>query len=119
MQDIDLSKLKPHELEELQFAIERQLFNNKYDEWKNTKHTKEQIIAMFNRFGYTVPKGAVIWRVHPRGERQLGGYGMEVGSYDHSCYIDSSTYKVLLVVAGTDHYVESFSDLWLSDPITV
>jgi hypothetical protein len=119
MQNVDLSKFQLHELEELLMDVEEKIRDVKYKAWKEKRHTKEEIVAMFSRFGYDVPKGAKIWRVHPRGDKREGGYGMEVGSYDHSCHIDSSTYLVLLVVSGNEHYVESFSDMWLSEPITV
>ena len=117
--EIDLSKLQLHELEELEMDVEEQIRKVKYQLWKAKTHTKEEIVAMFTGFGYEVPKGVTIWRVHPRGDKKEGGYGMEVGKLEHSCHIDSSTFLVLLVVSGRDHYVESFSDHWLSNPITV
>lgn len=121
MQNIDLSRLQLHELEELLMDVEEKIRDVKYRAWKEKRHTKEEIIAMFSRFGYTVPKGAKIWRVHPRGDNRDGGYGMEVGAYEHSCHIDTTDFKVLLVVSsnGVDHDVESFSEMWLSEPITV
>lgn len=115
----DISKLQIHELEELQSDITECIFALKYQAWKAKVLPKEEIVKMFTRFGYTVPKGTKIWRVHPRGEKKEGGYGMEVGKYGHSCHIDTSDFIVLLVVSGNDSYVESFSDLWMSDPITV
>lgn len=117
--DIYLSKLQIHELEELQSDIEDRIFELQDKEWKKTKHTKEQIVKMFTSFGYTVPPGAKIWRVRPKGDKKAGGYGMEVGKYEHSCHIDTTDFIVLLVVSGTEHYVDSYSNLWLSDPITV
>lgn len=121
MQTIDLSKMKLHELQELQMDVEKKIREVEYSEWNAKKHSKEEILAMFGHFGYQVPKGAKIWRVHPRGEKKTGGYGMEVGEYVHSCHIDTTDFKVLLVVDnnGTEHYVESFSDLWLSDCIVI
>lgn len=117
--DTYLTNLQIHELEELQSDIEDRISELKHQKWKETKHTKEEIVKMFTDFGYTVPPGAKIWRVHPRGDKKDGGYGMEVGRYEHSCHIDTTDFIVLLVVSGTDCYVERFSDLWLSDPITV
>ena len=118
---MQLKDLKLHELEELQLDIEERIRKVKYETWKATKHTKEQIIAMFTGFGIKVPKGVKIWRVHPRGDKKDGGYGMEVGKYTHSCHIDTTDFLVLYVVSsdGEDHDVESFSDLYLSEPFTV
>lgn len=115
---MNITKLKLHELEELQIEVEVQINNVKYEEWKSKKYTKEEIIAMFHKFGFQVPNGVKIWRVHPYGNR-TGGYGMEVGSYDHSCNVDSSTYIVLLVVSEDTYYIEGFSDMWISNPITI
>lgn len=116
---LDISKLQLHELEGLQSCIKTQIYKLEYQAWKAKKHTKEEIVAMFTRFGYTVPKGVKIWRVYPSGEKKQGGYGMEVGKYEHSCHIDTTDLIVLLFVGGNDHYVESFSEAWLSDSIIV
>lgn len=116
---MDISKLQLHELEEFQSDIKECIRKIEYEAWKAKVLPKEEIVKMFTSFGYTVPKGAKIWRVHPRGEKTEGGYGMEVGKYEHSCHIDTTDFIVLLVVSGTDSYVESYGDLWLSDPITV
>ena len=115
----DISKLQLHELEELQSDIEDLIRKRKYEEWKAKIHTKEEIVNMFTHFGYEVPVGAKIWRVAPRGDKQEGGYGMEVGGYVHSCHIDTTNFKVLLVVSGNDHYFESLGDPWLTQPIIV
>jgi len=112
---INLDTLQLHQLEELLVDVENKIRDEKYRLWKETRHTKEQIISMFSRFGFVVPKGSKIWRVI----RKPGGYGMEIGSYDHSCDIDSSTYLALLVVNDDDSYVDSFSDMWLTDPIVI
>jgi len=118
---MDISNLKLHELEELEMEVEDLIRKRKYEKWKSKTHTKAEIIAMFTGFGYEVPKGVTIWRVHPRGDKKEGGYGMEVGKVEHSCHIDSSTFLVLLVIDANrvDKDVEMFSDNWLSDPFTV
>jgi hypothetical protein len=119
---IDLTKLQLHELEELQTDVEDAIRNRKYDDWKAKKLTTEQKVALFTHFGITVPKGAVIWRVSPRGDKfPEGGYGMEVGAYEHSCHIDTTDFKVLYVVSanGVDHDVQSMSDTWLTEKTIV
>lgn len=113
----DISKLKLHELEELQIELEGQIHKLQREAKLAKKHTKEEIIAMFSHFGYTVPKGAKIWRI--RDLEHEGAYGMEVGGFEHSCHIETTDFKVLLVVDDTYHDVESYSDIWLSDPIVI
>lgn len=118
---MDIEKLKLHELEELQSDVEDLIRKRKYEVWKNTALPREKIIAMFTGFGYEVPKGTKIWRIRPHGDKQNGGYGMQVGVVEHSCHIDSSTFLVLLVIDanGIDKDVEMLSDNWLSDPFIV
>lgn len=81
------------------------------------KHTKQEIVALFSAFGYQVPNGARIWKLTD--PEHSGGYGMEVGSYVHSCHIDTTDFKVLLVVDGAFHGVESYGDLWLRDLVVI
>lgn len=120
MPEIDLNKLKLHELEELLMDVEEKIQSVKSKMWKEKKHTKEEILAMFHRWGYTTPKGAKIWKIHSIDQEKIGGYGMEVGQYEHSCHIDTTDFKVLVVVSEEKDYdVQSFNDLWLSDSIIV
>ena len=114
---MDIKNLKLHELEELKSDIEDQIFTLQRKEKLDKKHTKEEILAMFYHYGYGVPKGAVIWKITDL--EHGGAYGMEVGAFSHSCHIDSTDFKVLLVVDGLFHDVESYSDMWLKDPIVV
>lgn len=113
----DISNLQVHELEELQMDIENQISKLKRAERLNKKHTKAEIVAMFAYFGYVVPKGATIWKV--RDLERGGAYGMEVGGYEHSCHVDTTDFKVLLVVDDKDYGVHSYSDLWLTDKIVI
>jgi hypothetical protein len=111
-----ISKRSIAELEELIEDIQDEIIKLKIEEKRNTKKTREQVIREFDNFGYVVPPDAKFWKVHGA-DMGPGAYGMEVGSYTHSCHIDTTDLKVLLVVDGTEHYVDSFADLWLSDPV--
>jgi len=110
---MDIKNLKLHELEELQEDVEDQINKLKRAAKLAKKHTKEEILAMFSHWGYIVPKGAKIWRLHD--SKHEGAYGMEVGGYEHSCHIESTDFLVLLVVDGDYHGVESYGDLWLGE----
>lgn len=117
MQTVDVKAMALHELEELQMDIEAQIHHLKREEKLSKKHTKEEILAMFYKWGYIVPKGAKIWRL--RDLDHEGAYGMEVGGYEHSCHVDSTDFKVLLVVDGDFHGVESYGDMWLGELLVV
>ena len=117
MQAINLDGMALHELEELQMDVEEKIRRLQRKAKLEKKHTKQEILSMFSRFGYIVPNGAKIWRLNDL--KHEGAYGMEVGGYEHSCHIDSTDFKVLLVVDGDFHEVESYSDMWLSDLLVV
>jgi hypothetical protein len=119
---MDIANLKLHELEELQIEVEDLIRKRKYEAWKAKKLTTEEKVALFSHFGITVPKGSVIWRISPRSDKlPEGGYGLEVGGYEHSCHIETTDFKVLYVVASDRSYhdVESYSDMWLSEKTIV
>lgn len=110
---MDIKTLSLTELEELEMDVQQRIRELKHQEKLAKKHTKEEIIAMFSYYGYIVPKGAKIWRLHD--SEHEGAYGMEVGGYEHSCHVDSTDFKVLLVVDGMFHGVKSYGDLWLGE----
>ena len=112
---MDIRKLSLTELEKLKIDVEDRIDSLQRSERLEKKHTKEEIIAMFSCYGYDVPKGTKIWKLTDL--EHEGGYGMEVGSYVHSCHIETTNFKVLLVVDDDFHGVESYSDLWLTDCI--
>lgn len=105
------------ELNDLKISVEDRIRQLQRKEKFAKKHTREEIIGMFCYWGYLVPKGAKIWRLHDT--EHEGGYGMEVGGYEHSCHVDSTDFKVLLVVDGMFHGVKSYGDLWISDCLVV
>lgn len=82
------------------------------------KMSREELVALYEGFGYEVKPGMKFWKIGGLG-RGRGLYGLEVGQYTHSCHIDTTELIVLLVVDGTNNYVESYADLWLSGPIVV
>jgi len=80
--------------------------------------TREELIALYEGFGYEIKPGMKFWKIGGLG-RGRGLYGLQVGQYTHSCHIDTTDLIVLLVVDGTNNYVESYADFWLSGPIVV
>lgn len=114
---LEISQLSIEQLKELKSRVESQIVENKRLAKVKKKHTKEEIIYMFSDFGYEVPKGAKIWKIAD--DNHAGAYGMEVGGYTHSCHIDTTDFKVLLVVDGGYHGVESYADMWLEDCIVI
>jgi hypothetical protein len=117
MQKVDLKAMALHELEELQMDVEAQIHAVERAEKLAKKHTREEILGMFYHWGYIVPKGAKIWRL--RDLEHQGAYGMEVGGFEHSCHVDSTDFKVLLVVDGDFHDVVSYSDMWFGELLVV
>jgi len=104
------------ELEEIKHEIEAQISKKQWEERRKVKKTREQLLKEFYRFGYIVPPGSKFWKIGGP-VKSAGAYGMEVGAYVHSCHVDTTDLKVLLVVDGNEHFVESYSDFWLSDPV--
>lgn len=104
------------ELREMRDELDEQIADLERETKNKVRKTREQLIQEFGHFGYEVPSTAKFWKIHGP-NKGLGAYGMEVGSYTHSCHIDTTDLKVLLVVDGNEHYVESYADLWLSDPV--
>ena len=114
---MNVAELKLHELEELKMDIGQRIHELEKQERLKQKHTKEEIVKMFTRYGFHVPKGVTIWKLTD--SQHCGGYGMEVGSYVHSCHIETTDFKVLLYVDGHNTGVESYDEMWLRDPIVV
>ncbi len=109
LNNVDIDQLSIDRLEELDRIVTNRIF-----QLKNVLPRKE-IIEHFNNYGYIVPKNAKFWKVVAP-VKGYGGYGMEVGQYEHSCHVDSIDFKVLLVVNGNEQFTDSYSDLWLKGP---
>jgi hypothetical protein len=85
------------------------------------KLSKDQLLSLYRGYGYDPQPGDKFWKITAKGQG-YGMYGWQVGQYEHSCHIDSTDIKVLLVIepqAGGTHYVCDHSDLWLDGPIVV
>jgi hypothetical protein len=117
MQDVDTKVATLNELEDLKRSVEEQIRKLKRAEKVAKKHTREEILAMFHQWGYITPTGAKIWRL--RDLDHEGAYGMEVGGFDHTCHVDSTEFKVLLVVDGDFHDVVSYDDMWFGELLVV
>ena len=89
------------------------------DAFKNKDATviREKVLRAFSGRGIEIPKGTKFFRIDSGDD--IGLYGMQVGSYVHSCHIDTTDLIVLLIVNGTDMYVDDKSAFWLSEPFTV
>lgn len=103
-------------LEKVEELIEKKRLDKKANE---RKPTKEEILRDFTGFGYEIPKGAEFYKVSEHAsKRGHSCYGMKVGQYTHSCHIDTTDLTVLLLVDGTEHWVDSFADLWIDKIFT-
>lgn len=116
MSEINISKRSIEDLRVLRDELDEEISNLERDAKLKVRKTREELISEFGYFGYIVPPTAKFWKIHGP-NKSVGAYGMEVGEYTHSCHVDTTELKVLLVVDGNEHYVESFADLWLSDPV--
>lgn len=106
---------------------EVEMFNEKLDELivkreekSGEPATKEELIFLYEHFGYEIPNGSKFWKIGGL-QKGRGKYGFQVGQYTHSCHIDSTELIVLLVIDGYNGntYLESYSDIWLSNCIIV
>ncbi len=85
------------------------------------KMSKEQLLNLYNSHGFYPKPGDKFWRIGSV-HKGHGMYGWQIGEYTHSCHIDTTDLKVLLVVepsAEGDTYVIDYADLWLDGPIIV
>lgn len=110
-----LKRLNSTELLDVADAANAMIEDREREEKRNRKLIREQIIKEFHHFGYQIPDEGKFWKVNAPG-RGFGGYGLEIGRYEHSCHIEDSEFIVLLVVNGSEHFTESYSDLWLKGP---
>lgn len=83
----------------------------------DTTVIREKVLRAFTGSGYEIPKDVKFFKIGTGDD--IGLYGMQVGSYVHSCHIDTTDFIVLLIINGCNTHVDSFSDLWLSHPFTV
>lgn len=111
----ELMKLDMDGLKEVADIVGVRISEIKDKEARDKTLSREEIIKTFDHFGYIVPKNAVFWKVMAPDDG-FGGYGMEVGQYTHSCHIDTTDLKVLLVVNGDKHFTDSYADIWLKGP---
>ena len=110
------------ELELLQDKIEN-LIEERDRLFLAQKLSKKELVSLYNSRGYSPKTGDKFWKVRRNG-KGYGFYGWEVGAYEHSCHIDTTDLKVLLIIEpsrtnGGDTYVAEFSDMWLDGPIVV
>jgi hypothetical protein len=116
MNKVNISKPSIEDLKVMREQLNEEISDLEREAKQKMRKTREEVTREFDHFGYIVPPTAKFWKIHGP-NKGLGAYGMEVGSYTHSCHIDTTDLKVLLVVDGNEHYVESYADLWLSDPV--
>ncbi len=84
---------------------------------KDATVIREKVLRAFTGSGFEIPKGAKFFKIGTGDD--IGLYGMQVGSYVHSCHIDTTDIIVLLIINGCNTHVDSFADWWLSDSFTV
>jgi hypothetical protein len=108
------------ELQQLQQKIEALL--EERDRLKMAlKMSKEQLLQLYNTYGYSPKAGDKFYKIRAMGRGQ-GFYGWQVGHYEHSCHIDTTDIIVLLVIEpgpNPQTYIVDFSDNWLEGPILV
>lgn len=114
----EINKLKDSDLKQLQQTIDDTIRRREREGKMAKKMSIEELLHEYGQFGYVVPKGSKFWKIGGSG-RGEGKYGMEVGRFTHSCHVDTTDLIVLLVIDGHDTFVEDYSDLWLSDPVTI
>jgi hypothetical protein len=123
MNKIDLKLLTPKDLDNLKSDIEMELFHRERNERMSKKMTKEELVKLYEQFGFIVPKGTKFWQIRSDEYKSEGLYGMEVGRFEHSCHIDSSIFIVLHVIdpkgVSLKDSVREYSDTWLTGCIVV
>lgn len=83
--------------------------------------TREQLLKLYHSRGYSPKEGDLFYKIRTSGKGR-GMYGWQVGQYEHSCHIDTTDIRVLLVIEPGPKgstYVVDVSDLWLEGPIIV
>jgi hypothetical protein len=115
-----LAWMKDDALIDLRDRIDQLLCDREREYLRSKKMTREQLIKLYEGFGYVVSKGSKFWRVTGPGEEHRGYYGLQVGQYTHECYIDTTDMIVLLIIdLNSQSVVEKFAELWLTDCVTV
>ena len=90
-------------------------------EMRAKKLTIKWLLSLYRGRGYDPRPGDKVWKIIAEG-KGYGMYGWQVGEYQHSCPIDTTDFKVVLVVepnAGGDTYIVNHSEMWLDGPIVV
>ena len=108
------------ELEALQKRIDA-LVEEKKKLLLTHKLSKEHLLKLYNGHGFYPKPGDKFWRIMSKGKGE-GMYGWQVGEYTHSCHVDTTDIKVMVVVEPNpdgDIYVADHADLWLDGPIVV
>ena len=100
------------ELKNLRREIEDKIISLEHEERVKNMKTRKQVIDEFESFGINTDSNTKIWYLS-----QDGLYGMEVGGYVHSCHIDTTDIKVLLVISenGRETLLKSIADLWATE----
>ncbi len=122
--DKTLSAMPEEQLDRFQKKIDTLLEEKARAELAQTM-TEEQLLKLYNGFGFYPKDGDKFWKIRATGKGQ-GFYGWQVGQFEHSCHIDTTDLIVLYVIEpGTPtnpsgpEYVAHFSELWLDGPIIV
>ena len=94
-------------IDRLEKLVEQKRKDKDAREWKPTK---QELIKQLTGFGFDVPDNAKFYKFRDKSETFC--YGMQVGQYSHSCYIDTTDYIILLIVKDNNTYVKEVCDFW-------
>jgi len=84
----------------------------------NVDVIKQKLVDVYSGMGFLLPDGSKFWKINGLGKDE-GLYGLQVGSFIHSCHVDSTDLIVLLIINGCNSYVDDVSDFWLSNCIKI
>lgn len=114
MTNVKVATRSMEELKRMRSEIDDEIRNLERKEREKPK-SKEVVIKEFDGFGIVIPTGTKFWRISGEHRNDYSLYGMEIGGYTHSCHIDTTDIKVLLVVDGIKTYVKEYAEIWLTE----
>lgn len=106
----DLKKMTNRDLRELSSQIDNEISNREYLKGLNRIKSVEELVKLFEGRGYVISPGNKFWQTPTEGY-----YGLEVGSYIHSCHCDTTHIKVLLVIDNSNLKILTFPDYLLKN----
>lgn len=115
-QPLKLRELSDDVLQLMVSNINDILTERQRESWQRKTQSEEQLRKLFSRFGYETNR-ANVWRVVWGDHR--GCYGLQVGSYVHSCHIDSTSFIVLLLYTKNTIKLMQFDNESLEGPIVL